>query len=52
MVPQGLIKWNASGNWFCMDSLTDLTKSPSFLLEMKAVLTNTTYDCVAEKNHN
>lgn len=25
MVPQTLMKWNASGNWFSLDSLMDST---------------------------
>lgn len=50
MVPQSLMKWNASGNWFCLDSLADSTWPSSFRFEVKTILTNTRCECVGEKS--
>lgn len=50
MVPQSLMKWNASGNWFCLDSLADSTWPSSFRFEVKTILTNTRSECVGEKS--
>lgn len=50
MVPKSLMKWNASGNWFCLNSLEDSTRPPSFSFEMKIVLTNPGCECMAEKS--
>lgn len=50
MVPQSLMKWNPSGNWFCLDSLADSTWLSSFRFEVKTILTNTRCECVGEKS--